>query len=77
MKRVLFLLVVAAMFACPPAFAKTKACEDLKAAIEAQLAKKGVKEYTLEILPADQVKGQKVVGSCDGGAKKIVYSRKK
>ncbi len=77
MKRFFFFAVISAMLACPPAFAKTTACDDLKATIEAQLAKKGVKDYTLEIVPADQVKDQKVVGSCDGGTKKIVYSRKK
>lgn len=48
----------------------------LKAEIEAKLDAKGVVNYTLEIIANDQVQdSQKVVGSCDGGTKKIIYSR--
>lgn len=53
-----------------------KSCEELKGEIDAKLKAKGVKGYTLEIVPADQVKDQKVIGSCEGGKKKITYSRK-
>ena len=53
-----------------------KPCEELKAEIAARIEANGVKAYTLEILPADQVKpAQKVVGSCDGGNSRIVYRR--
>ncbi|MFI4981516.1 MAG: DUF1161 domain-containing protein, partial [Nevskiales bacterium] len=31
--------------------------------------------YSLDVVPAADVKDQKVVGSCEGGAKKIVYKR--
>ncbi len=75
MKHVIFFLVFTA-FICTSAFAEIKPCKELKSEIEAKLNKKGVKGYTLEIVPADQVKDQKVVGSCDGGKKKIVYTRK-
>jgi hypothetical protein len=36
-----------------------------------------VKEFSLEIVPSEQVKEGMgaVVGSCDGGTKKIVYKR--
>ncbi|MBE0557068.1 MAG: DUF1161 domain-containing protein, partial [Proteobacteria bacterium] len=57
-----------------PAFAM-KACEELKSEIDAKLKAKGVKSYSLEIVPNDQVKDGKVVGTCDGGTKKIVYKR--
>ncbi|HTY02551.1 MAG TPA: DUF1161 domain-containing protein [Rhodocyclaceae bacterium] len=57
-----------------PAFA-AKDCEELKAEIAAKLDAKGVKNYQLEIVPVDAVKDQKVVGSCDGGKKKITYKR--
>jgi hypothetical protein len=50
-------------------------CADLKQEIEAKLTAKGVKGYTLEIVAADQVQDQKVVGSCEGGKKKITYTR--
>ncbi len=75
MKKIVILLAAAAVFCCTSAFAEIKSCEELKTEIEAKLKAKGVKEYTLEIIPADQVKDQKIVGSCEGGAKKISYSR--
>jgi hypothetical protein len=34
-----------------------------------------VTAYTLEIIDADQEDARKVVGTCDGGTKKIVYVR--
>ena len=75
MKKIVILLAAAMVFCCTSAFAEIKSCEELKTEIEAKLTAKGVKEYTLEIIPADQVKDQKIVGSCEGGAKKISYSR--
>jgi hypothetical protein len=52
-----------------------KDCEELRAEIDAKIKAKGVAVYTLEIVPNDQVKDGQVVGSCDGGTKKIVYRR--
>jgi hypothetical protein len=77
MKLITILIVVAAVFSFTLAFADIKPCEELKAEIEAKLKAKGVEGYTLEIIPADQVKDQKIVGSCEGGTKKITYSRNK
>jgi hypothetical protein len=34
-----------------------------------------VKVFTLEIVANDAVKDGKVVGSCDGGTKKIIFKR--
>ena len=60
----------------PAALAQGKPCEELKSEIAAKLDGKGVTGYTLDIVPADQDVGdQRVVGTCEGGAKKIVYSR--
>ena len=59
-----------------PVFAQKKSCEELKAEIAAKLDAKGVKNYTLNIVNADEVKDAKVVGSCEGGAKRITYERK-
>ena len=75
-KLVIFLVSVIVLFGVS-AFAEVKKCEELKAEIDAKLVAKGVKGYTLEIIPADQVKDQKVVGSCEGGTKKITYTRGK
>jgi len=73
-------LIVAAvlLLITSPAFAK-KACEELKAEIDAKIQAHGVKAYSLAIVPNEQVKEKegKVVGSCDGGTKKIVYQRGK
>jgi len=77
MKRIIFILVSVTVFCCTAAFAEIKSCEELKAEIDAKLKAKGIKGYTLEILPADQVKEQRIVGSCEGGTKRISYSRNK
>jgi len=58
-----------------PAHAQWKSCDDLKAEIEAKVKAKGVKVFSLDIVAAGEVKDAKVVGSCDGGARKIVYKR--
>lgn len=74
MKKLMISLVL--LMIATPAFAR-KDCEELKAEIDAKIQANGVKTYTLEIVPNDQVKEQKVVGSCDGGTKKILYTRGK
>jgi hypothetical protein len=66
-------VVVVLMLASAPAFAK-KDCNELKAEIEAKIKARGVTSFTLEVVAGDAKDG-KVVGSCDGGAKKIVYKR--
>ncbi len=38
---------------------------------------KGVAAFTLTIVNNDEVKEQKVVGSCNGGTQKITYVRGK
>jgi Protein of unknown function (DUF1161) len=77
MKRIIIFLVSVIVLFSASAFAEIKSCEELKAEIDAKLKAKGVKGYTLDILPADKVKDQKIVGSCGGGTKKISYSRDK
>ena len=72
MKRVatiMFLVLMGTSYALA-----SKPCEELKGEIAKKLDDKGVKGYTLEIVPKD-TDAEKVVGTCDGGAKKIVYSR--
>ncbi len=58
------------------AFAAGKSCDDLKTEIAAKLDAKKVTGYTLDIVAADKTADAKVVGSCEGGAKKITYTRK-
>ena len=73
MKRIA-LLIAANIFASHAMAARD--CEELKQEIAAKIEANGVKEYTLEVVPNDQVGGRQVVGSCGGGTMKIVYERK-
>jgi hypothetical protein len=52
-----------------------KACDDLKTEIAKKLDAKGVVGYSLEIMDKGKETEGKVVGSCDGGTKSIVYNR--
>ena len=72
------LLAIGAMLVVPAwSYAQgAKACEELKTEIAAKLDAKGVKNYTLDIVAKDADAGDgKVVGTCEGGAKKILYKR--
>ena len=73
-KSILFAAMLAV--AATPALAR-KSCEDLKAEIEAKLTAKGVKAWTIDIVAKDENKEGRVVGTCDGGTKKLVYNRGK
>jgi hypothetical protein len=52
-----------------------KACDDLKAEIAKKLDAKGVVGYSLDIVDKGKETEGKIVGSCDGGTKSIVYNR--
>jgi len=76
MKRVVAIAVMcfvsASLYAQGP-----KPCEELKAEIAKKIEANNVKFYELEIVPtekATEAQG-KVVGSCEGGTKKIVYRK--
>lgn len=62
-------------FGINAAYAQKKDCNELKTEIEAKIKKNGVDKFTLEIVDADKQADGKVVGTCDGGAKKIVYKK--
>jgi hypothetical protein len=71
----MLIAVVTLLLVATPAMAQRKACEELKGEIEAKIKNNGVKEFTLNIV-ANEDKGEgKVVGTCDGGTKKILYKR--
>jgi len=72
--RVLLAAMVLALVASP-AFAQVKSCEELKSEIEAKIKNNGVKEFTLTIAEKAAPEDGKVVGTCEGGAKKIIYKR--
>jgi len=74
MKTWLTLAAILFVPACSYAQA-AKPCEELKSEIASKLDAKGVKSYSLEIVSKDQDTAGKVVGTCEGGTKKIVYTR--
>ncbi|MCX5506499.1 DUF1161 domain-containing protein [Pseudomonas sp. BJa3] len=67
-------LILAVGLMAGGAMAAGKPCEELKAEIAAKLDAKGVKGYSLEIVNKGEPAG-KVIGSCEGGTKEIVYRR--
>lgn len=58
-----------------PVLAQRKDCAELKGEIEAKIKKNGVEKFSLDVVDKDAQAEGKVVGTCDGGAKKIVYKR--
>jgi hypothetical protein len=53
-----------------------KPCEELKAEIAKKLEAKSVKGYSLDIVEKGKAaEDKKIVGSCEGGLKEIVYQR--
>src|SRR5437667_12895535 len=64
------------LFVSAPAHAQAaKPCEELKDEITKKLDAKGVKGYTLEIVAKDKDAEGKIVGTCDGDTKKVLYNR--
>ncbi|MGA3345289.1 MAG: DUF1161 domain-containing protein [Terracidiphilus sp.] len=64
------------LFASAVAYAEgPKPCEELKSEIAKKLEANGAKAYTLEIVAKGKDAEGKVVGSCEAGTKKIVYSK--
>ena len=57
------------------AWAQSKSCDELKGEIDAKIKKNGVEKFSLDIVDKDAQADGKVVGTCSGGAKKIVYKR--
>lgn len=74
MKLLLATAMIAATLAAAPAHAR-KDCEELRNEIAAKIDARGVKSYTLEIVAVDAQSAAKIVGSCDGGTRQIVYQR--
>jgi hypothetical protein len=75
MVRLIAAAVVVGMAVAGPALAQRKDCGELKGEIEAKIKKNGVEKFSLDVVEADKQGDGKVVGTCDGGTKKIVYKR--
>jgi len=75
MKPCLIIAAAAAFLPLCDQAQAAKPCEELKSEIAAKLDAKGVQSYSLEVVAKDQDAEGKVVGTCDGGTKRIVYRR--
>jgi hypothetical protein len=77
MGKLIVAALVAVAITSSPAFAQgmRKDCTELKGEIDAKIKKNGVEKFSLDIVDADAQAEGKVVGTCDGGTKKIVYKR--
>ena len=75
MMKLIAAAVVVGMALSGPALAQRKDCGELKGEIEAKIKKNGVEKFSLDVVEADKQAEGKVVGTCDGGTKKIVYKR--
>ena len=69
------LLAVGLLSIAGSALAAGKPCEELKSEIAAKIDAKGASGYSLEIVDKGASTDAKVVGSCEGGTKEIVYKR--
>jgi hypothetical protein len=76
MKRlsVLLLLATAATVASA-GDTERKDCERLREEIAGRIEANGVRSYSLQIVAPDQASVGRIVGSCDGGRRQIVYQR--
>jgi Protein of unknown function (DUF1161) len=75
MGKLIAAAVVAGLLVSGPALAQRKDCGELRGEIEAKIKANGVEKFTLDVVDKDAQADGKVVGTCDGGTKKIVYKR--
>ena len=71
------LWIAALVVLCAPlcASAQIKSCDDLKTEIAKKIDAHGGANYTLTIVDKGKETDGKIVGSCGGGTKSIVYTK--
>ena len=75
MGKMIAAALVAGLVIAGPALAQRKDCGELRTEIEAKIKANGVEKFSLDVVDKDAQAEGKVVGTCDGGTKKIVYKR--
>jgi hypothetical protein len=75
MFRVIVAVMVLGFVGAASAQSMRKSCDELKAEIDAKIKKNGVDKFSLDVVDSGAQSDGKVVGTCDGGAKKIVYKK--
>ena len=73
MKKIL--LAVGLLSLAGTALAAGKPCEEVKSEIAAKIEANGAHHYSLTVVDKGAAADDKVVGSCEGGTKEIVYKR--
>src|SRR3954468_19218227 len=70
-------MAVTGLLAATLAQAQSGACDTLKTTLAARIESTGVRGYAMDVVPGRTAvpSGAKVIGSCDGGAFKVVYWR--
>ena len=68
-------LAVLLALVAAPALAQVKDCDELKTEIDTKITNNGVPMFTTTIVDMDAPEDGKVVGTCGGRTKKIVYKR--
>jgi hypothetical protein len=70
-----FLLAVGLLSIAGTTMAAGKSCDDVKSEIDAKIKANGAVSYSIEAVDKGTAADGKVVGTCDGGTKEIVYKR--
>jgi len=70
-----FLLAVGLLSIAGTTMAAGKSCDDVKADIDAKIKANGATSYSLEAVDKGTAADGKVVGTCEGGSKELVYKR--
>src|SRR5260221_6848550 len=70
-----FISIAGSLLISSPVLWQGQPCEELKGEIDAKIKNNGVPAFTTTIVDKDVAEDGKVVGTCDGGSKKIVYKR--
>jgi hypothetical protein len=75
MFRVIVAVMVLGFVGAASAQSMRKSCDELKAEIDAKIKRNGVEKFSLDVVDMDAQAEGKIVGTCDGNTKKIVYKR--
>ncbi|MCI5209385.1 MAG: DUF1161 domain-containing protein [Candidatus Electrothrix sp. ATG2] len=75
-----FIVLALVLLNFSQAYGAIKPCEELKAEIAAKIDAAGVVSYELIVVNNEEIEigtapNGEIVGSCEGGTKKIVYTR--
>ena len=72
--RTLFGTVASAAALVQPVLCHAISCDELRTDVEAKIRAGGVSAFSVSVLSSDSPSTGKVVGSCEHGSKKLIYS---